>query len=328
MREKETYLGIQGVDLTTAMHLFRPQDTFALADRLNGGKPRDQWTQIEIYPTIGRVLFEPVRNAAKAIGLQLPMTPSVTEKDVRKWQKEYPNTKVARVHLPFSYNLAELWHRPFFGEKGLKDKIYQIAWIMYFGAATNLRGLELAKTLEDQQVGVNAHTNVLEGFAKDGKLNEIKQTIPFVLAENERRYKSPILGDKKAMYDPAVIVDRIVKRYGLNGLVLGVDHGFGQGLDMTDTLVKDSVRKQIRAMHLAKTNPGAQHVIIAIGDKQFEEFLRKAAVTPFTTPVRAALDYGPETMKGKSGEAQLKLVRDTIDWIMATQNKDCNNLLS
>lgn len=320
MREREAHFGIQGVDLTTAMHLFNPEQAFALADQLNKNRPDHLRASIEVYPTIGRAVLEPARKGAASLGLQLPMTPTVSVDQIRQWQKQYPLARVSRIHLPFSYNAAELWHRPFFGEKGLKDRAYQIAWILYFGAATNEKGIKIAEELskDGQEVGINAHTNVIEGFARDGRLEEIKQRIPFVLAENERRYNSPILKGE-AIWNPVVIVDRIIKRYGLDGLVLGVDHGFGQGLDMTGALNTKGIREQTRAMHLAKTNPGVQHDLIAVGDRQFEGFLRRSAITSFSNPVRAALDYGPETMKGKSGQEQVGLIRETIDWIMSIQ---------
>lgn len=324
MRERETHQGIQGVDLTTAMHLFTPQDTFALANDLNKGKPQDQWAQIEIYPTVGRVWLEPIRLATNAIGLQLPMTPSVTEADVRKWQKEYPHTKVARVHLPFSYDLAELWHRPFFGENTLRERAYQIAWILYFGAATNERGIKMAQELsQDSEVGVNAHTNVLEGLVRDGRLEEIKQRVSFVLAENERKYNSPVVKDQRVIYDPVTIARDIVEKYGLRGMIIGVDHGIREGVDIQQALKDKGLRQHTTAMHLAKTIPGIDaHDAIAVGDEYFGKILQEIARTSFGNSVRAALDYNPSTMKGKSGQEQVRLVRNTIDWIMSTQREN------
>lgn len=305
------------------MHLFDPESTFDLVNQLNINRPTHQQATIEIYPTIGRVLLEPIRKGSAALGLQLPMTPNVTVDQIRTWQKKYPLAKVSRVHLPFSYNNAELWHRPFLGEKGLKDRAYQIAWILYFGAATNERGINIAEQLnaDGQEVAVNAHANVLEGFARDGRIEELKQRIPIILAENERRYNSPIVKYQRLIWDPNLIREDLVEKYGLSGMLLGVDHGMTEGIDMQDTLKNPKIQQHVRAMHLAQTTKDAQHAVITVGDKKFSRFLEEAAKTPFQHKVRAALDYSPDTVKGLSGAQELELVRRTINWIMSTQSK-------
>lgn len=311
--------GIQGVDLTTAGHLFNPEVTFWLANELNRGKPQKEWTQIEVYPTLDRKPLALARIISERFGLELPIPPGVTEEKIRTWQGKYPNTKVSRVHLPFSYNVYELWHRFLVGERenGVKQQVFQLLWIVYFGAAVNRKGIELAKSLSDQEAGIIAHPNVVEGFAKDGKLEGVKRGIAFVLTENERNYSSPILRDRRAIYDPAVVVKNIVERYALDGLVLGVEHGFQEGLDMEGIIGNDSVREHTRAMHLA----GPHHDVIAVSGINYKRFLERVAKTPFKHSVRAALDYSPFVFLHLSLSEQFELVRDTVDWILRTQKE-------
>ncbi len=318
----EAQEGIQGVDVTTAGHLFTPKDTFALTEELNKGKNPDDWAQIEVYPTPEYKPLTFMRALSKRFGLELPIPPGVTEEQIRSWQREYPHTKVARVHLPFSYNRYELFQRatPLIGgerENGLRQTAYQILWMVYFGAATNMKGVKLAQGLADQGVGINAHANVIEGFAKDQNLGQLKDSVAFVLAENERRYKSPILKDSESIANPIAVIRNIVDKYDLDGLVFGVDHGFEQGMDPTAMLQEPSIKRSTVAMHLAQSH----HDVLAVGNNEFERFLEQAARTKFDHPVRAALDYNPMVMSKLSGSQQLELVRDTIEWITGTQKK-------
>lgn len=318
----EAQEGIQGVDITTAGHLFNPKDTFALTEELNKGKNPDDWAQIEVYPTLEHKPLALIRALSKRFGLELPIPPGVTEQQIRDWQKEYSHTKVARVHVPFSYNRHELFQRatPFIGgerDNGLKQTAYQILWMFYFGAATNMKGVELARGLADQEVGINAHANVIEGFAKDQNLGQLKDSVAFVLAENERKYNSPILKDPESIANPIAVIRNIVDKYDLDGLVFGVDHALEQGMDPTAMLQDPSIKRATTAMHLAQSH----HDVLAVGSNDFERFLEQASRTKFDHPVRAALDYNPMVMSKLSGSQQLELVRDTIDWITKTQKK-------
>lgn len=315
---KETCKGLQGVDLTTAGHLFDPALSFRIANELNAGKPKAEWMLLELYPTLDRKLLILMRMVSEKFGLHLPLPKGVTSEQVQQWQDQYPDTKVARVHLPFSYNTRELWHRIFIGERknGLKQQAFQIMWMLYFGAATNRKGIELAQQLGS---GVTAHPNVVEGFAKDGKLDELKGSVAFVLAENERRYISPILRNQESIADPLLVIQNIVKKYRLKGLLLGVDHGYEEGFDMEKMLADPDIQEYTVAMHLAKPRSQAHHDIIGVGDPEFERFLHQAAQTQFRHPVRAALDYNPFILSKLSFPEQLKLFRETIDWIRNRQ---------
>ena len=223
--------------------------------------------------------------------------------------------------MPVSYNRYELLHRPILGdlENGPKQQAIQVMWLLWFGAATNKRGIELAQNLADQNVGLTMHTNVIEGFARDGKLEELKRAVPFILAENEQAFRSPILKDKDAISEPPVIIERIVKRYGLSGILLGIDHLAQQGRDLVEVFDDELVRSNTKAMHLAGASSHLHHDVIAIGDEEFKGFLQTVATVPFAYPIRAALDYKPVIFNNVNPNQQVDLYKKTIDWIMSTQ---------
>lgn len=321
--EKKAYTGIQGVDITTAGHLFNPQKTFALANEFNRGNPPESWMKIEVYPTVDRLPLRLLRRFFDRVGLPQLTPPGISEKDVREWQREYPNTRVSRVHLPFSYNPLEAWWRVSIAElgnglSGLKEHGFHFAWMMFLGTAVNQKGLDLARALQDQQVGITAHPNIIEGFAKDNHLDDLKKGVAFVLAENERPYDSPILRDRKAIYDPLTVIDRIVKKYGLDGFLLGIDHEYQGRFDKTELLSREAIREQTQALHLGS---GSHHDVLGFGDEKMQRFFEELGRTPFQHPVRAALDYNPLIFGRMSPGQQLQSVREAIAWINNSQGK-------
>lgn len=302
--------GLQRVDITTAGHLFTPEDTFVLVHEVNKSLPEALQMEIELYTTINRTPFAQLTNVPRRLGVHVPLPQGITYKDVQRWQGEYPKARVNRVHLPFDYNTEEL----FAGLK--KSPVQQPLWMIWFGGAKNMKGVELAQQLE---VGINAHTNVLTGFALDNRLDEIKKSVPFVLAEAESIHTTPLLQNPDMFSVPSIIANEIVKRYELTGLLLGVDHGLPDGIDYEAELDNPLVQQYTRAMHFAGPNHRA---VIGAGDKTFTRFLRKVAKTPFANDdVTGALDYNPFVLRNMSGSQQVLLVKDTIKWIMRTQQR-------
>lgn len=127
------------------------------------------------------------------------------------------------------------------------------AFLLFFGRAINLKGVELAHQLEKQNVGINAHPTILEGFAVERKLPEVKSEVAFVLAENDVSHPS-ILLPRQAVSEPAAIIEMVIKKYSLDGLLLGVDHELYDGSDISTVFQTPDIAGQIRAMHLAKAD--------------------------------------------------------------------------
>lgn len=326
-RRERGFRGIQQVEVTTSAWFFNPEQAFAITDRLNQSRPKEKWVGIEVYPTTPGIFK--VARALRAKGLSNLVPPKITPEQVREWQRQYPNTRVSRIHLEFSFDPFETYlHRPLVGESGAMQRVYQIAWAFFFGPATSQRGVRLAETLG---VGVNAHPNVIEGFAKRGQLEDIKRRVAFVLAENERPYNSPHLqrlgsygiSSHRFASDPEVIKWQIVQRYGLDGLLLGVDHAIQTWQDSVRALDKTS--DVVRAIHLAGAKKGEKetgaHRLIKVGDPQIERFLEAASRRTFKHEVSVALDYNPFVFKAMLMEDQLELVRNTIRWIEDSQRR-------
>lgn len=305
----EKYRGLKGVDITTGSHIFNPEQSFHLAHEL---KEAGHDVQIEVYPTLDRRVIRHIRALGNKLGISLPIPPGVTEEDVRRWQDKYPNAKVNRVHLPFSYNNTELWWLVVDPKTEPKARIHHLAWIFFIGAAQNLKGVSLAQKLADQNVGLTMHANAVAGFAKTGTLEGIKKKVSFILAENGMPYRSPVLKNVDAISDPRTIAQQIITRYGLTGMLLGIDHLIAQDARIEDILSDRLVVDVVHAMHLA--NPA--HGEIGPGDESYKHVLKKIAQTEFKTPVRAALDYAP---LNTPFQEEVMRVGRTIDWIMETQ---------
>jgi len=326
--KERLFRGIRDFEVTSSAWLFNPEQAFAVTHRINSERPEDRWIGIEIYPTVSPKILK----LAKRLGIPFVagLTPDqVTPDRIKGWQKEHPNTKVSRVHLEFSFDPWETYlHRPLIGEhfkppkEAIKQRVFQLAWIFFFGPATSRRGIKLAEALP---VGVNAHTNVIEGFAKRGELGEIRRKVAFILAENERPYRSPHLRRKgltsqQLASDPEVIKREFVQRYSLDGLVLGVDHAIENGMRAVEELEK--TKDVVRAIHLASGKKGeGTHAFVRIGDPQIQEFLEEAAKTTFNHQVSAALDYNPFDFKAMPFEEQVRLLKETFAWLEKSQQK-------
>lgn len=321
----EIYRGIQGVDITTAGHLSSPQELFEITDTLNRDRDPSNWVGIEVYPMVERTLFpDSIVGAMNAILGRIGMgvlPQGVNTDDIYEWQRKFPNTRVERVHLPFSADVHELLHRPVLGEleNGPKYMAYAAAWVFFFGAATNMQGIKLAR---DLSAGINSHTNVIEYFAKNGRIGELKQGVPLLLAENERDFKSPVLKNREAIFDPRTIVEEIVKKYDeVDGLLLGLDHEFPPDQDLASFLDDEDLTSHIFAMHIS--HPQAQgkstHDLVHADDPRFEPFLRRSAQTVFQHPLRVALDYNPLLLSKMSLGEKTRHYQSTIRWIEESQ---------
>lgn len=324
--------GIKALDITTAGSYQHPEEAWAIADKVNTSRnlSGEDRMQVEVYSTITRPVLTQLRRLAQLahipVAKDLPVSPYVTAEKIWEWKKQYPTVEVVRVHPAFSYNVYELWHRMIIGERenGLNYQMFQAAWIMDFGAATNMKGVELAENLRSQgsDTTMNMHTNVIEGFARDGRLSDVRKRVGSILAENERDYKDPYMKDRAIIYDPLEIVKGIVeKRQEVDGLLLGTDHGYQHGIDMAAILSDPGIRKHTQAIHLANTHT-VEHDSIQIGDPKFAHFLSTAGNTWFLHPVRAALDYNPMQFGRLSFDEKVELVGKTRDWVMQMQGSN------
>ena len=313
---REVYTGVRGIDITTAGFIYNPKRAFEITNELNRNQPEDKWMEIEIYPILDKKPLALLNFLTKRVK-RLPPTPEgVTVEQVFAWQKELPKTKVIRVHLPFAYDVPDLWYRALGDLKNPRHFL----WMYALGAAVNKKGIELAQKLEelqDRKVEISAHTNIIKGFSRDGKLEEVKSAVSgSILVESSGRAKSSIIKDNRQFCDP-VIVASIAEEYGLDGILFGVDHAVTEEVDLEEAIENPIVKRTIQAMHMS----GPHHDLIGVGDEKLTDFLRLVGEIEFEHHnVRAALDLDPRKLKMLSPKAQLEQIRHSRDWILEQQN--------
>ncbi len=311
------YDGIQNYDVSTASFLFRPEDAFALTNQLNIHLPKEEWVGIEVYPTLKRLSV--LHAVSKRYGFVLPTPGGIDADDIERFLEKYPNTKVERVHLPFSYNFRELMSmltsKP--QEHEFLSRAHHLVWMVYLGRAVNKKGIALA---DDLGVGVTAHANVVNGFRAQGKLHELKQSgIPYILSETGQPYTMKYLRDSRMSASPSFAIENVVQPAGIDGILMGVDHGLEKGVDLGSELDSKSVQDNVWAMHLS----GSRHGLIAAGDRRLASFLQKTAQTSFAHPVRGVIELNPNLIKRFSRDEQLEVFRNAIAFvrnIQATQS--------
>ncbi len=316
---ERNYQGPQGFDLTTAGSSFKPKGAFWLTEQLNAGKPESEWVGLEVYATRDIPLLSPIGVAIK----KLPK--GITSEEIWDWQKEFPHTMVLRVNPAFSATKAEAIYRIGLGEKGngLMHHLYQGAWLISFGAADNMLGVNLTADLRSQEKDqpiLTAKANVIIHFAKKGMLAEVKRQTGGILAGNERRYKSPVVDDQRVIWDPRTIVSQVIEQFDeVEGLSLGLDHKPQKGAEIMDVLDDATVTDQIKVIHVANTAREI-HGDIQVGDEQIAALIKKLSGIRFAHSVRVAFDYNPEIFSKKSPQQQLETIRELIDWWKTVQN--------
>lgn len=308
---KEVYTGVNKVDITIAGFLGNPKRAFEITNELNKDKPEEEWMMIEIYPILDKNLLRILSGLANKIKGLPPVPSGITIEQVHQWREELPNTRIIRVHLPFAYNKTDLWFRALGDLKNPRHFL----WMYALGAAINKKGIELAQKLEelqDRKVGISAHTNIIKGFSRDGKLEEVKSAVSgSILVESSGRAKSSIIKDMSHFFDP-VMVATIAEEYGLDGILFGVDHAVTEEVDLEEAIEKPIVKRTIQAMHIS----GPHHDLIGIGDERLINFLHALGKVEFPHDVRAAIDYDPRKIKKQDASVQLETIKYARDFIL------------
>jgi len=344
-QETKVYRGIQDIELTTSGWLFTPESAFAIVHELNKkrrteGKPL---IKLEVYSTLRPKILEMLsglagRTALKKIEQFIP--PTITSDVVANYLRKYPEAVVSDIHPEFNFSRAEEFLRMTIGEDllpktasdeikdrmalGIKQRGYQAAWALFFGPASSGRGVNVAEELNREYgyIGLTMHPNLVEGFAGQRKLEDIKRGVYRLLAETERPYNySPHLPrgakGRRLLSDPETVRQEIVLKYNLDGMVLGADHMLERGEDPTPAYKKtaDITRK----IHISGGRDGKPHQPISVGQADVEYLLKAIANISHEKRLSVALDYNPLEIKRLSSESQLDLIRETIKWIESTQ---------
>lgn len=331
--KKEVHYGLQGrLGVTTSSWLFTDETkglkgAFAVTNALNNNRAREDWIGIEIYPTDPRVIDV----LKKVPGFKDFIPPHVTPDMVARLHEEYPLTRVDQIHMPFSATGYEAnLHRPTVGENfrpvkdGVKQRVFQGAWMFMFRPALDEKSVNLA---EELGVGINAHVNVIEAMAQKGNLEDAKKRLSFIQAENERPYRSPYgnrlkkagISSQQLMSDPVVIKEHVVQKYGLDGLLFGVDHAFQVGFDPVGVLGK--VSDVMARVHIAGGEGAGGHQLISSEDPAVSRFFNEASTMRFDHAVSVAFDGNPLEFRKMSFEEQVGKLDSLFKWIDATQGR-------
>lgn len=304
--------GIHGVDISSAGFMHNPERLFAVTNAVNEKEAKEKHMHIELYPFTDGI----VNSVARAFPhLRLPV--GLNSDTLYEFKKKYPHAQVARVHLPFAYNNKDWLTRAFSDIKKPPAFFRHFLWRASLGVAKD-NGISLAaqiQNMQDSEVMVSGHANVIAGFAQDNTLMDFKNAVSGVLVESAGKEKTAIPMDSGKLYDPRLTAE-MVTQYDLAGLVFGIDHALENGDDVSALLKNADVRQTTHNIHLA----GPHHDIVTIGDERFTTILQQIAMTSFAHPLRTTLDYNPHTMP-QSTQEQVTLLKNTRDWIFSTQTR-------
>jgi len=338
---EEMFVGVQGYEITTSGWLFNPETAFKVAHTLNENRQKQgkELLKLEVYATQRPAWLDQLAQIKGFQTLEDYLPPQVTTELIYTYLKQYPLARISDVHAEFNFSKWEQWLR-ILGEDvfpklasstpteritlGLKNKIYQAAWIAFFGPASNRRSVDLASELNSEYggVGLTMHPNIVEGFASNGQLEDIKKLVSRLLAENERPYNlSPHLERAKAvgssprdlLSDPETVSNLVVHFYGLDGMVLGADHLTQRGENLTVHYQKTA--NAVRKIHVSGSEGTRVHTAVAVGSLPVETLLQTVAHTEHPGRLTVALDYSPFEIGKLPFEDQLSMVEKTINWM-------------
>lgn len=330
---------IEAVDLTTGITLTNnpltadPERTFRIAGAMNLSAPTGSESKVEVYP----IKFPRYgRNPAfdDLVGLAQI---NVTLDKLQGWSKDN-EVDIARIHLPWMYNWAEIRHQLMRGDwfPTFRDRIMSFAQIYALGPARNGDGMRLAEELTranpEKPVGVNIHPNTYQGLFDDGSIAVMREKKVYpILIENSIDFNSPIQPDRVVLEDPRAavqryIVDQAGKEGRADGLLLAADHLFGiwpqertredldEKLELLWKILEDPrVHDHIMAVHLTLPNRG----MVRKGDELSKEIMSTIKMAKSKQPVRVALDFQDREFQRQSLPSQARQLVEIRDDLLA-----------
>ncbi len=284
--------------------ILNPENIFEVVHTLNTGVPEDEHVQIELYPTIDNKLLSGIRSATGAAGMTLPF-PSTDAAYINSLQEKYPNTHVSRVHLPFTYDLPQTLIKPF-AEVG-QARARSVLWGTLFGSADNMRANSLATEIGADR---NAHVNVIDGFAKANRLDELRQPDTRLYVEN--RTEKSTTADGIDVLDPNVVIENYIIPHHLDGLVLDYTH---DPESLAAHLHNPLVQQHLRVVHFAARN----HAMMSLDDPRIEKFAQTFANIPFAHDVTVTFDLNPRELGKLSIHQQVNYFERAMSIMQSAQ---------
>jgi len=293
------------VELTSGAWIQKPEQLFWITGQINKDRPNSEQIGVELYPVnyLGGVPIGPGRIKAES---------------VREWQREYGNVPIERIHLPFHWSITSASKRfitSFFREQGtLKDRWTAMKVAVATGTLMNRYALGLANDLD---AGANAHTFIIEQAEKARKIDLIKDSTRYVWVENDLDYGRKKDEDIAKARNPLRAVGA-VERNGLEGVIMGIDHAYGYGVDPREDFenpeVFSKLTKHLKCLHLAgdSADHEAGHGLIREDDKDFWGFVDYIKEKTFDNNLVFCLDLNPFEMRHLTSAQQLDYIKRLV----------------
>jgi hypothetical protein len=293
------HLGIAALGITTVPYLRNPEAAFATVDWLNS---MGYNLGLEIYPYhtpawVSKVLAPSVEALSG-----IPIPKKIGPDEIEDWKLKYPNARVTQVHLPFAFDLRQGIDQVV--KKGIdspRGNAHHLGHLLFFGRVVDGYAQRIMRAIDDPDVIVNAHQDVLERAVATEQVDRIE--LGKVAIED---YKNP----------PKAVKEWIAPlSFRFNLGLDHTDHLNASGLKVADVLKDEGVRKHTTVIHLA----GPEHAKMTSHDLVAMAILQEIAKTPFARPVRAYLDLHPENLKGMNTKEELRFWQKQLDFIKSTQ---------
>ncbi len=298
------------MELTSSGWLFDPERLFWIAGQINKDRPQSAKIGLELYPVH---YFN-----------GLPMGPGrIDGRRIDIWKKEYGDSPIERIHLPFHWDLPTAFKNFFWTslvplakpyEPGTpKDRFIAAGLAAMTTTVQNRFALNLAKKYD---AGLNAHVHVVEESAKRGKVKMLTDDTRYVWVENELDYPRERRDQVMAERDPVRAI-RAVEQHGLEGVILGVDHDFLYKFNPVETLDGnyDGLKKHLRSVHISGSE--GHHGLVSEEDRDFWEVVEYVRGHNFDNNVRFCLDLNPFEMRHLTRDEQLDYISGLVEKLEA-----------
>ncbi len=297
------------VELTSSGWLFNPERLFWIAGQINKERPLDAQVRVELYPT--------------HYFMGWPLGPGRIDKDrILSWQKEHGSVPIERIHLPFHWSWSQAIENFFYNSLIPSSSRYEpgtgknrviamgIGWMM-----TTVQNKFATRLAGEFGAGLNSHVHIIEEASKKDKLTEIKGNARYIWVENDLDYPRSKPEQLRAERDPKRAI-RAVEKYGLEGVILGVDHDFLYGLDSLEHFEQNltELKKHLRSIHLAGSE--GYRTLIPVDNGEILDQKVNDVVDyvkqHFESTVNFCVDLNPFEMRYLTQAQQLDYIKELV----------------
>lgn len=315
------------VELTSSAWIFGPERLFWIAGTLNKERPANSQIRVELYPVVDK--FPPLNQVPLIKNIRgIANNPEVFEDGrinipkILWWQREHGPVNVERIHLPFHVDLPAAFYNFFvhsvFQEPGTwndRKVAMGLAWLTK--VASNRFAQDLARLLaiiQGEAAGLNVHMHIAENAGIRGKVDKLRGGSRYVWVENDVDRRRSRREHMLRARDPKRAVDA-VEAYGYEGVILGIDHDFINGVDPREDISKyeEDFKKHLRAFHVSGSS--GEHSLIGLTREEDKKFwaVMDLIKEKGLDNVVFCVDLNPFEMDKLSDNGQLEYVKDLVE---------------